>query len=206
MTPLTTPIFDFSLCHKLSYDSAYDSDSEAIPCEKNLQLQLLLRPCSSPILLAGDQFLLVLVKDFVRGYLLRALPIGQVSYLSWTTGRDFFEPCFSLLCTCKKPFSGIKNISFSKTIARVEIFQNARSSFSCGRTTTEVLKYDDVIHHKAHVSYLINIHYTSRKYTSMAYFFTLVISTNFSWSLALPPTPLAYSRGTYVSFPKSLLV
>ena len=79
---------------------------------KKLELQLVLRPCSSSILLAGGHFLLVLVNDFVRGYLLRALPIGQVSYLSWTTGRDVFEPCFILLCTCKKPFLGITNTGF----------------------------------------------------------------------------------------------
>ena len=136
---------------------------------KKLELQLVLRPCSSSILLAGGQFLLVLVNDFVRGYLLRALPIGQVSYLSWTTGRDVFEPCFILLCTCKKPFLGITNTGFflNKTIRRVEIFQNARSSFSCGRTATEVLKYDDVRHHKAHFLNLINIHFTLHKYSSL---------------------------------------
>ena len=134
---------------------------------KKLELQLVLQPCSSPVSIAGGQFLLVLVNDFVRDYLLRALPIGHVSYLSWTTGWDFFEPCFSLLYTCKKPFSDIKNISFSKTIRRVEIFQNARSSFSCGRTATEVLKYDDVRHHKAHFLNLINIHFTSHKYSSL---------------------------------------
>ena len=36
---------------------------------------------------------------------------------------------------------------FSKTLSRVEIFENAGFSFTFGRTKREVLEYDDVIHH-----------------------------------------------------------
>ena len=36
---------------------------------------------------------------------------------------------------------------FSKTFSRVEIFEKAGFSFTCGRTKTEVFQYDDVIHH-----------------------------------------------------------
>ena len=61
MTPLTTPIFDFSLGHKLSYDSDYDSDSDSVASEnqplvskcymqdifdKRLRIQLLSYLCS----------------------------------------------------------------------------------------------------------------------------------------------------------------
>ena len=35
MTPLTSPIFLFSLGHKRSYDSAYDSNSDSIACENH---------------------------------------------------------------------------------------------------------------------------------------------------------------------------
>ena len=36
---------------------------------------------------------------------------------------------------------------FSKTLSRVEIFENAGFSFTFGRTKPEVFEYDDVIHH-----------------------------------------------------------
>ena len=36
---------------------------------------------------------------------------------------------------------------FSKTLSRVEIFENAGFSTTCRRTKTEVFQYDDVIHH-----------------------------------------------------------
>ena len=36
---------------------------------------------------------------------------------------------------------------FSKTLSRVEIFENAGFSFRFGRTKPEVFEYDDVIHH-----------------------------------------------------------
>ena len=40
-----------------------------------------------------------------------------------------------------------ENGSFLKTLSRVEIFENAAFSFTCGRTKTEVFEYDDVTHH-----------------------------------------------------------
>ena len=36
---------------------------------------------------------------------------------------------------------------FSETLSKVKIFENAGHSFTCGRTKTEVLEYDDVMHH-----------------------------------------------------------
>ena len=36
---------------------------------------------------------------------------------------------------------------FSKTLSRVEIFENAGFSFTCGRKKTEVFEYDDVVYH-----------------------------------------------------------
>ena len=36
---------------------------------------------------------------------------------------------------------------FSKTLSRVEIFENTGFSFTCGRTKTEIFENDDAIHH-----------------------------------------------------------
>ena len=44
---LMTPIFDGSLGHKRSYDSAYDSDSDSIASE-NQPTKLFLIPCNRP--------------------------------------------------------------------------------------------------------------------------------------------------------------
>ena len=43
--------------------------------------------------------------------------------------------------------NGHRKRTFSKTLSRAEIFENAGLSFTCGRTKTEVFEYDDVIHH-----------------------------------------------------------
>ena len=43
--------------------------------------------------------------------------------------------------------NGHRKRPFSKTLSRMEIFENADSSFTCGRTKTVVFEYDDVIHH-----------------------------------------------------------
>ena len=43
--------------------------------------------------------------------------------------------------------NGHRKRIFSKTHSRVEIFENAGLSFTCGRTKTEVFEYDDVTHH-----------------------------------------------------------
>ena len=47
---------------------------------------------------------------------------------------------------------GYQKHIFRKSVCRVEFFKNAGLSlFFCGRTKTEVLEYDDVIHYTAHV-------------------------------------------------------
>ena len=46
---------------------------------------------------------------------------------------------------------GHQKYRFLKTILRVEIWENIGSSFSFEQTKTEVFRYDDVIHHAAHV-------------------------------------------------------
>ena len=51
--------------------------------------------------------------------------------------------------------NGHRKPNFSKTHFGVEILENAGFSFPCGRTKTEVLEYDDVIHHIAVVFPLI---------------------------------------------------
>ena len=43
--------------------------------------------------------------------------------------------------------NGHRNRTFSITLSRVEISENAGLSFTCGRRKTEVFEYDDVIHH-----------------------------------------------------------
>ena len=43
--------------------------------------------------------------------------------------------------------NGYRKRIFPETISRVEIFENAGFSFTCGRTKMEIFKYDDVIHH-----------------------------------------------------------
>ena len=52
-------------------------------------------------------------------------------------------------------FSNTKKRRFSKTVLWVEVFENARLSFTCGRAKTEIFEYDDVTHH--HTSF--NIHH-----------------------------------------------
>ena len=42
--------------------------------------------------------------------------------------------------------NGHRKRIFSKTLSRVEIFENAGFSSTCGRTKTEVFEYDDVVH------------------------------------------------------------
>ena len=43
--------------------------------------------------------------------------------------------------------NGHRKLIFSRTLPRVEIFENAGFLFPCGRTKTEVFECDDVIHH-----------------------------------------------------------
>ena len=43
--------------------------------------------------------------------------------------------------------NGYRKRIFPETISRVEIFENAGFSFTCGRTKMEIFEYDDVIHH-----------------------------------------------------------
>ena len=43
--------------------------------------------------------------------------------------------------------NGHRKLIFSRTLPRVEIFENAGFPFLCGRTKTEVFECDDVIHH-----------------------------------------------------------
>ena len=46
---------------------------------------------------------------------------------------------------------GHQKYRFLKVMLRVEIWENVGSSFSFEQTKTEVFRYDDVIHHTAHV-------------------------------------------------------
>ena len=63
--------------------------------------------------------------------------------------RIFVFLRFSLLSYVNGVF-GTKN-SFLKTGLRVEVFENAGWSLSCGWTKTEVFEYDDLKHHAEHV-------------------------------------------------------
>ena len=48
--------------------------------------------------------------------------------------------------------NGHRKPVFSKTLSRVETFENAGFSTTCRRTKTEVFQYDDVIHHNTTTS------------------------------------------------------
>ena len=58
----------------------------------------------------------------------------------------------------------------------MEVFENARLSFTCGRTKTEIFEYDDVIHH--HTSYITSI--THALYGMLSYFLRISIVLAFS--------------------------
>ena len=47
---------------------------------------------------------------------------------------------------------GHQKYRFLKAMLRVEIWENVDSSFSFEQTKTEAFRYDDVIHHTAHVT------------------------------------------------------
>ena len=47
---------------------------------------------------------------------------------------------------------GHQKYRFLKAMLRVEIWGNVDSSFSFEQTKTEAFRYDDVIHHTAHVT------------------------------------------------------
>ena len=68
---------------------------------------------------------------------------------------DIFENIefFSVLAFRPHMYNGFghQKYRFLKAMLRVEIWENVGSSFSFEQTKTEVFRYDDVIHHTAHV-------------------------------------------------------
>ena len=68
---------------------------------------------------------------------------------------DIFENIefFSVLAFRPQLYNGFghQKYRFLKAMLRVEIWENVGSSFSFEKTKMEVFRYDDVIHHTAHV-------------------------------------------------------
>ena len=85
---------------------------------------------------------------------------------AWFRFLGPFRPHVSVLCVMKRRFfssvaclphvsgeNGDQKPLFSKTLSKVEIFENAGFSTTCRRTKTEVFQYDDVIHHNTTISF-----------------------------------------------------
>ena len=97
---------------------------------KNVQFKLVLWTSSSDKLLARSHFLLVLVNDFVHGWIACTLPIGQVCftiYSSQTTGREFFRAlfCVHFILVLSKG-QGEQGMLLRKTKAITEVHKESK--------------------------------------------------------------------------------